>query len=307
MRSVGIVTCRALPDGDEDADLLREAMRVRSLRAEWCSWDDPEVDWDEFALTVVRSTWDYTADRDRFLRWAASVARLHNRAEVLGWNSDKTYLRELGAAGIPVVATRWIDPGEPLPPATGEFVVKPTVGAGSKGAGRFDPRQAGAGAAAQRHADALHAAGRTVMVQPYLDGIDAEGETALVYVGGQFAHAVTKSAMLNPSTANALDPAFADSLWMDEEIKPATPSPADVELGQQVAGFVRARFGVLLYMRIDLVPTAAGPVVLEVELVEPSLFLLHDPTTADRLAAAIAELADRSDRADRAMPRPGPA
>jgi hypothetical protein len=94
---------------------------------------------------------------------------------------------------------------------------------------------------------------------------------------------------------------------MDEEIKPATPSPADVELGQQVAGFVRARFGVLLYMRIDLVPTAAGPVVLEVELVEPSLFLLHDPTTADRLAAAIAELADRSDRADRAMPRPGPA
>jgi glutathione synthase/RimK-type ligase-like ATP-grasp enzyme len=289
VRSVGIATCRALPDGDEDAALLGDALRDQSIDATWRAWDDPDVDWCGFALTLVRSTWDYTADRDAFLRWAAAVPGLHNAVDVLEWNSDKTYLRELRAAGIPTVDTRWVAPAESVPVPTGEFVVKPTIGAGSKGVGRFDAELDGSIQAAHRHVATLHAARRTVMIQPYLAGVDGVGETALIYVAGVFAHAVTKAAMLRPDSAYSLDRDCAGSLWMPERIELVTASPAELEVGRQVMDFVRSRFGTLVYARVDLLPGPTGPVVIELELIEPSLFLLHHPATAVRLAQTVAE------------------
>jgi len=291
VRSVGIATCRALPAGDEDAALLGDALRDHSIGASWHAWDEPGVDWDEFALTIVRSTWDYTADRDAFLRWAASVPRLHNPLEVLAWNSDKTYLRDLAAAGLPTVDTTWVTPGDPVPIPTGEFVIKPTIGAGSKGVGRFDARLSGSIEAAHQHVATLQAARRTVMVQPYLAGVDGGRETALIYVAGEFGHAVTKAAMLAPDSAYPLDRDFADELWMPERIEVRHASAAELEVGRQVIDFVRSRFGDLIYVRVDLLPSLSGPVVIELELIEPSLFLLHHPTSADTLARAIAEVA----------------
>jgi len=294
VNSVAIATCSALPRGDEDAEPLRRALLARGIKAEWRVWDDPAVDWSGYDLTVVRSTWDYPADRAAFLGWAGRIRELHNPGPVLVWNTDKTYLRDLEQAGQPIVPTRWAEPGRaigalgaPDAPA-GEFVLKPTVGAGSKGVGRFDPRRTGALAAARAHAQALQDAGRTVMVQPYLADVDQAGETALIFFDGAFSHAVTKAAMLPDESVNRLDTGYSDSLFVEERIEPCSPSPAELALAGSVLEVVGARFGPLLYARVDLLPTPAGPVLIELELTEPSLFLSYEPAAADRLAAAIA-------------------
>jgi glutathione synthase/RimK-type ligase-like ATP-grasp enzyme len=285
---VAIATCAALPDGDEDAPLLAAALAARSVAAQWCVWTDPSVDWDRFELTVIRSTWDYTADRAAFLQWAGSTPRLHNPAAVLAWNSDKSYLRDLAGWLIPTVPTTWLEPGERLLPPAGEYVLKPTVGAGSKGAGRFDGRAAGSAARAGDHLRSLHEAGRTVMVQPYLADVDVAGEAALVYLGGRFSHAITKRAMLGRGDVNALEPGYSRSLYVEERISARGPTGAELELGARVIAAIGKQFGELVYARVDLLPTADGPVVIEVELTEPSLFLGYDRTSADRLAAALA-------------------
>jgi glutathione synthase/RimK-type ligase-like ATP-grasp enzyme len=204
---------------------------------------------------------------------------------VVAWNTDKTYLRELEAAGIPVVATSWAAPGEPIVlPTRGEFVVKPSVGAGSKGAGRFLPGDS----AARRHASTLHDASRIVMVQPYLDAVDTVGEPALVYFDAKFSHAIRKAAMLPAETVNDLDMSYSRSLYVDEKITARIPGPEELTIGEQVLDFVRGKFGHdLLYARVDLLPTADGPVVIELELVEPSLFLEFADGSADVLADAI--------------------
>ncbi len=293
MRPVLLATCARLPDGDEDAPLLERALRRRGLDARWASWDDDSVAWDD-AVVVLRSTWDYTADRDRFLDWVRKLPVVHNGADVVVWNSDKTYLRDLRDAGVPVVPTAFAAPGDAVElPPSGEFVVKPSVGAGSRGAGRFTSDES---AAARAHADALHAARRTVLVQPYLAEVDTAGETALIYLDGRYSHAVRKGPMLPAGATHALD---AGELFVGEQIETRTPAAAELEVGETVLTFVRERFGAdQLYTRVDLLPSPAGPLVIEVELVEPSLFLGHDDSgeggdgdfdgAADRLAAAVA-------------------
>ena len=284
MRPVLLATCAAYPDGDEDAPRLLAALRGCGVDARFAAWTDPAVDW-AAGLVVLRSTWDYTLRRAQFLRWAASVPRLHNPAGVVGWNSDKVYLHELELAGVPITPTAVAPPGaQPSFPGSAEFVVKPSVGAGSRGAGRF---AADARDAAAAHAAALHAAGRTVLVQPYLSGVDEAGETALMYVDGRFSHAVRKGAMLTAGAAH--DVAETSGLFLEENITARVPDPAELAVGDRVIAVLAERFrGPLLYARIDLLPGPDGPVVLEVELTEPSLFLSYADGAADRLARAIA-------------------
>ncbi len=286
---VALATCRELPAGDEDAARLVAALAARSIDAGWFVWNDPALDWSAFGLSVIRSTWDYTGDRAAFLDWAATTPRLYNPAPVLAWNSDKTYLRDLVVADLPTVATEWIEPGHSVALPGVEFVLKPSVGAGSKGAGRFDPAHPHAADAARRHAAALHAAGRTVMVQPYLGGVDTTGEAALIYFGGRFSHAITKRALLAPGAVHALEAAGPEDLFVLEQITARSASPAEREIGERVLSYLSDRFGALLYTRVDLLPAASGPVVIEVELTEPSLFLSYDDGSADRFAAAIAD------------------
>ena len=283
MRPVLLATCAAFPDGDEDAPALLAALRARGVDRRFAVWNDPAVDWSG-ALTVLRSTWDYTLHRAEFLDWAAAVPALHNPAEVVLWNSDKVYLHELEDAGVPVTPTQVVPPGAaPKFPDDAEFVVKPSVGAGSRGAGRF-ARCGSAQAAA--HAAALHAAGRTVLVQPYLADVDEAGETALIYFGGEFSHAIRKGPMLTADTAHDIDE--TSGLFIEENISARTPSAAELAVGARAVEFLRARFGGdLLYARIDLLPGPSGPVVVEVELTEPSLFLSYSDGAADRFADAI--------------------
>jgi hypothetical protein len=289
-RSVALVTCPQIPSGDEDASLLPPALRAVGIEASWQVWTDPGVDWQRFDLAVVRSTWDYTLDRDAFLAWARRVPRLANPADVLAWNTDKTYLREVRGAGIPVVPTEWIDPGEVVELPGGQFVVKPSVGAGSNGAGRFDAGERGQVAAALAHVGALHDAGRTVMVQPYLADVDTAGETSLIYFGATFSHAIRKAAMLPERTAYQLNSGVSTALFVPERITGREPDADELLLGERVLRMLRARFGGdLLYTRVDILPGTDGPVLVELELAEPSFFLGHDVAAAGRFAAALAD------------------
>ncbi len=279
---MALVTCREHPGGDEDAPLLLAACAAAGLDAEWRVWDDPAVHWRSYDLVVVRSTWDYPPRRDDFTDWAASVPRLANPADVIRWNTDKTYLRELAAAGVPVVPTEHLAPGdEPAwPDGWTEIVVKPAVSAGSRDTARYGPVEADR---ARAHAAKLLGAGRAVLVQPYLTAVDEVGETAVVHVGGAYSHGLGKGALLEPGAT-----AEIDELWRPEEITPREPSAAELALAEQALAAVPGGPERLLYARVDLIPGPSGdPLVVEVELTEPSLFLTTVPAAADRFAAAI--------------------
>ncbi len=274
---VALATCAALPDLDEDDRLLLPALAALGVAAEPAVWTDPAVDWDAFDLVVVRSTWDYQHDRDAFVAWARARTRIANPAPVLAWNTDKRYLAELE---VPTVPTAFVAPGDPFaPPGPAELVVKPTVSAGSRDTARHADLDA-----ARAHVAELHAAGRTAMVQPYLDAVDTAGETALLYLGGAYSHAIRKGPLLRPGSPPV------EGLFAAEEIAPREPSAQERALGDRVVAAVLDRWGEPLYARVDLLPGPDGaPVVIEVELTEPSLFLAHAPGAPQRLARAIAD------------------
>lgn len=274
MARVALATCAELPGLDDDDRALLEAL----AEAEAAVWDDPAVDWEAFDLVVLRNTWDYTPRRDEFVGWCERVGeRLLNPPEVVRWNSDKRYLAGLAAAGLPVVPTTFLEPGAPVGPGGWErlpCVVKPAISAGSRDTARHEDPQAAAD-----HARALLDDGRGVMVQPYLDEVDEHGETALVYVDGAFDHAIRKGPLL-------LDGAAAvDGLFAPEAITPRDPRPEELAVGARVIAEVERRFGRLLYARVDLL--GSDPVVLELELTEPSLFFGHAAGAAERFAEAV--------------------
>lgn len=283
---IALATCLDLPTGDGDDLPLLHALTERGHRVSMVPWDQPDVDWSAFDATVIRATWNYTFDYDNFRTWVSSVPRLHNPAPVVLPNTDKGYLATLADAGLPVVATTVVPPGaEPELPASGEFVLKPSLGAGSRGAARFDAARPGAHRQAREHARHLHAAGRTVLVQPYLTAVDTAGETALIFVNGVFSHAIRKGPMLEPDVRHRID---GEALYVPEQITPRQPSPDELAVAERVLAHVSAGLAEpLLYARIDLLPSPDGPVLVELELVEPSLFLSHAPGAADRLAAAV--------------------
>jgi hypothetical protein len=225
---------------------------------------------------VLRETWDYSFRPDEFLAWCASIGegRLLNPVEVVRWNADKRYLADLDAAGLPVVPTTFLEPGAPVVVLDGRCVIKPAVSAGSRNtASHRDPKAAAA------HAEELLDAGHVVMVQPYVEEIDELGETALLYFDGAFSHAIRKAPILTAG------PAPVEGLFAPENITPREPSAAERALGDHVVAEVERRFGRLLYTRVDVI--GSDPMVLELELVEPSLFFRHGEGAAERYAAAV--------------------
>jgi len=170
---VALATAAGLVFTDPDEALALTALDQAGIEATMAVWDDPGVPWGDFDLVVVRSTWDYTARHGAFLEWAAAVPRLANPFAVLAWNTDKHYLADLERAGVPVIETRWLEPGDPPTFFDRPFVVKPAVGAGSRDAQRYEPGETGAAA---EHVARLHAAGTTAMVQPYLEEVERGGE-----------------------------------------------------------------------------------------------------------------------------------
>jgi hypothetical protein len=257
--------CRALPEGDGDDAELIAALRQRGLHARWLSWDDPDTLTAD--LVILRATWDYIERLDEFLAWTRKVRNLVNAPEVVAWNTDKRYLVDLADAGVPIIPSGFIAPGERIRLPEGQIVVKPAVGAGSVGAQRF-----GDSGEARRHVAALHADGSTVLVQPY-DARVEDGETALVFLGGRQSHAFTKGPIL-PAPGGR--PAFDDSgTYAEESLTPAEPDFELWDVGHATLDAAAAHLDVdlaeLLYARVDVIGGPADPQLLELELVEPSL------------------------------------
>jgi len=245
---------------------------------------------------VLRSTWDYADRLDEFLEWAdrcSERTRLVNPPAIVRWNTDKHYLIHLAHAGVPVVPTLFVEPGSNpaaelsrfLTGASGaftvggcghfdEFVVKPAVGAGSRDAARYRREDRNR---AEAHIARLLAAARSVMLQPYLDRVDHHGETAVIYIGGRYSHAIRKGPLLR------LDDELVSGLFAPEQITPREPDADERRVAE--AAFRACSLDEPLYARVDLVRDDHGdPVVLEVELTEPSLFFLYAPEAAGRFA-----------------------
>jgi len=277
---IALVTTLDLSVPDADDTLLLSHLPESEL----VCWDDPSVNWADYDAVILRSTWNYQDNLDAFLLWAERVSRvtsLYNPLETIEWNTDKRYLADLAERGFPVVPTTFVDPGLDVPldvvvPLDGHLVVKPSVGAGSNGAKLFN----GDEAAARAHLLALHQAGKTAMIQPYLAEVDEVGETALMYMGGVFSHAARKSAILSRAISSET------GIYADENVSPRHASTAERELGDRIV----ASLPPLAYTRVDLLPTPDGPVVLELELTEPSLFLGLSDGAAQRAATAFRAL-----------------
>lgn len=261
---VVLASCPALPGGDGDDAGLVPALRRRGLHARWLPWDDPAtLDAD---LVVLRATWDYIDRFDEFLAWAAKVRHLVNTREVVVWNTDKRYLADLASAGVPTVPSAFFAPGDDVVVPPGEVVVKPAVGVGSVGAQRFTDSEA-----ARAHARRLQSNGRTALVQPY-DPRIADGETALVFLGGEQSHAFTKGPIL---PADGLPVFDASGTYAEETLSPADPDFEVWDVGHAAlaaaAAHLRLDVADLLYARVDVIGGRTDPRLLELELVEPSL------------------------------------
>ncbi len=291
--AIVFASCRELPDGDGDDAGLIEALRHRGLHARWLPWDDPATEAAD--LVILRAAWDYTERREEFLAWTNRVRNLLNAPPVVAWNSDKHYLHDLAAAGVPVVPSSFLEPGERVTLPRAELVVKPAIGAGSIDTLRFTDA-----AAAAKHATRLLDAGRSVLVQPY-DARVEQGETAMVFLGGEQSHAFTKGPILPPQgEAPGLD---GSGTYAVEQLTSADPDFELWDLGHAALDAACAHLGIprtdLLYARVDVIGGHADPVLLELELVEPSLgwrqldeetrdlrqrsFAIHVESACDRL------------------------
>jgi glutathione synthase/RimK-type ligase-like ATP-grasp enzyme len=279
---IALATAREARARDLDHAPLAAALAEFGLAAEAPAWDDPSVDWGRYALVLPRATWNYPENPAAFERWVervSRVTRLLNAPATLRFSADKRYLATLAAQRVAVVPTRYSSPAEPWsPPPFDDYVVKPAIGTDGRGARRF---RAGEQDAARAHAAALAAEGSAVLTQPYLGAIERLGETALVYIEGAFSHALRKAPLLRGREAALLD---------ERADITATEAAVD-ERAVARAALAVVPGGVPLYARVDLVRDQANaPCVLELELVEPSLFLAFAPGSARRLAAAIARV-----------------
>ncbi len=286
LRKVAIATCTEVHDLDRDAPILADALLARGIEAEAAVWDDPAVDWLAYELVVVRSTWDYPRRRDAFVAWAERLPRVLNGAAVLRWNTDKRYLQELADAGVPTVPTVFAGPGEAAAlPDWPEFVIKPTISVGSADTARW--RRGTDDAAALRHLRELQAAGRTAMLQPYLTSVDTSGESALLYLDGAFSHSVRKGPLLSAG-AGPIPLEIGGDYEEREQISSRLASDEEIAVAARVLAAVPGGADSLLYARVDLLPGPDGsPVLLELELTEPSLFLYTAAGSAERLADGI--------------------
>ena len=274
---VRIATCRELPEADHDQAVLAAALAAAGVTAALAAWDDPAVDWDAPIPTLLRSTWNYALAPAAFLAWldrASAAAPVINPPDVVRDNVHKRYLLALAARGVPIVPTTLVERGQvcdaselaAIAAAAPAIVIKPEVGAASLAARRFAPGDP----AALAHLATLTGRG-AALVQPYVASVEDQGERAVVWIDGELSHAVRKA------------PRFTgDSERVDGPFPIASDERAVAEAA--LAPFADR----ILYGRVDLARDAAGqPMVMELELIEPSLYFWPYPATADRFAAAL--------------------
>ena len=275
---IALITGSRMPKPDPETHLLVAALAAHGIDTLVTTWD-ADLDWAQFPLIVLRSPWDYFERLNEFLPWAARVAaqtRLLNPFPVIDWNCHKRYLRELGENGLPVVPTLWLEQGCPDSAARlatlpwPEVVIKPAVSIGAintRRGQRDDP-------ASRNHVANLLASG-DVMVQPFLPGIASEGEISLIFFGGEFSHAIRK-------VPQAGDYRVQD--MYGGSVHAHAPAPEEIELATSALSLTPLP---TTYARVDLVHHEGRLLIMELELIEPELFLPAAPGAAARYAAAL--------------------
>lgn len=285
MTDLLLVTCQALPEGEPGHHALDSALARIGVDARWVCWDDPAVDWGS-ALVAVRSTWDYEVRRDEFLAWARSVPRMLNGADVFAWNTDKIYLTEMVATGVPVVPTIAVDGEEELPAAIAAFsdgpdlqaVVKPRVGAGGRGVVVFDGTDGGPAGL-----DESGLGPGPWIVQPLVASVRTEGESSVYVLDGRVVSGVRKL----PG---------GDEIRVHEEYggrtEPVAVSLESSELALAAVGAAESLLGTRLhYARVDQMRLADGRLALsELEVTEPGLYLDELPGNGPAFAELVARL-----------------
>jgi len=263
-------------------ELLSRALQARGVTTRRVDWADPTVDWSQFAVALFRTTWDYFDRAEEFARWlprVASQTRLCNRRDLVEWNRDKHYLEDLRRSGIPVVPSVYRERGSPLDLERlleecgwDEVVVKPCVSGSARHTYRIRRETAGTVTGVLEGLLEREA----LIFQPFQTNILSEGEETLVLFGGEYSHAVKKRA--KPGDFRVQD----DHGGTTQEW---TPTREQRELAERVW---RACPTAPVYGRVDLVKDNRGEwAVMELELIEPELWLRHDPASAERLAEAV--------------------
>ena len=275
MPDIALVTCRSLPEQDPDEELLLNACANVGLSVELAAWDNPEIDWGRFRIAKLHSCWNYYEDPCGFGKWidrASTETQIWNPPKMVRQNLDKRYLGKLEAHGVPVVPTRYLSCDSDLREAlddTGweQFVIKPTVSAASYMTKRFYRDEV---CAAEAFAGEILKS-REAMVQPYMASVETGGEVSLIHIDGELTHCIAK------------EPRFSGH---DESVSVAfQPSEALAAAAEVVMNTVK---GPWLYSRVDLMLSVSGEWILsELELIEPSLFLLQHPPAVERLVAAL--------------------
>jgi glutathione synthase/RimK-type ligase-like ATP-grasp enzyme len=276
-----LATSAAWPDGEPGGDLLVAALAARDLDAHWAVWDDRSVDWSAADVVAVRSTWDFEERLPEFLAWAEHVEQwslLLHGAAAFRWNADKSYLLELAASGLPVVPTVLLDDPAELATAAAEYagrvLVKPRVGAGGRGV-----------VVIERGLDlglpvGLEGARGPWVVQPVVESVRTEGERSVFVLGGIPVSQVRKV----PG---------GDEVRVHEEYggtfsRAALEDEAALVAAEALAVAQELLDGELCYARVDLLRLADGRLaVLELEAVEPGLYLDLVPENADAFADVV--------------------
>jgi len=285
MKRIALATAAKLPTLNEDDQLLIPALAALGVAAGPAVWDSPDVSWEEFQGVVVRSCWDYHHRLEEFLAWVARLERVGipvwNPPALLRWNSHKGYLRDLAARGVSIVPTRWLERGARVNLARllrdagwREAVVKPAVSASAHGTWRTSFETAGAD---QARLDALLGAG-DIMAQPFVSEVRDEGEWSILFFGGRYNHGVLK---------RPADRDYRVQWEFGGSAVTMAPPPGLVADAEAVMAAVP---GDPVYARVDGVERDGGLVLMELELIEPHLFLGWDAGAAGRLAAALGTL-----------------
>lgn len=286
------LTCSRLADLDPDDRLALDVLTKRGYACQGVVWDDPAVDWENAGTCVLRSTWDYHVKFKQFMQWLDEVSsrmQIINRPEIVRWNVRKTYLRDLEALGVPITPTRWLtdaseksiaDAGKSFAGAE-KVVVKPTIGLATSGVKMVAREEL---LTLNDHIKELLSLGE-VMLQPYFSSVQDYGERSLIFLGGTYSHAARKSAFQHMAAAGGAGERAIVADEKEIEIATATMRALCMVPALQSAGITLEQ---IAYARVDLIRDHENkPVILEVELVEPSLFLAYSPDAPARFASVL--------------------
>ncbi len=280
MIDVALITCNPPPIFETEEEILLGELRKIGLSGISVAWDDPEFDWSTCKLAVVRSTWDYWHRRNEFIDWAREVEKktsLWNSAKIIEWNTHKSYLKDLTEKGVSTIPTIWTEKDSSDRETFlviqdlewQEYVIKPAVSGGAENTKRFQKKNVDL---AHQHLCSI-VQSNDAMIQPYLSSVDDYGERSLLYIDGEFTHSVRRPSILNGQVNKMSSMQIVP--MVDEEV-------------QFASHVLRSVSEPLLYARIDFVRDSDGKYFLmELELVEPSLFLTLSEKALNRFSNAI--------------------